>query len=240
MDNSEDDSTSDEEYVPPVKSSKLEGSSEDECSDDTEDESSDVSDDDSSVGKSNKKGRRKSRNSKCVSKISNPPDTPTAEELKAREDKIWEDFLKSDGSSKATDGEKVNVVKKYQFAGEEVEVTETVSKTANITKIPQNQNNTSTNTQPPKLKSPTLGPGLTSALQNLKSTVNKLPRLSTLEKSRLDWKQYVQKESLEDDLKAHNKGKDGYLEKQAFVSRTSEREYQYRQELKKPASNRRL
>ncbi|VDQ06751.1 unnamed protein product [Trichobilharzia regenti] len=169
-----------------IKSSKLEGSSEDECSDDTEDESSDVSDDgnhiyiidlllDSSVGKSNKKGRRK-------------------------------------------------------------RVTETVSKTANITKIPQNQNNTSTNTQPPKLKtrkrfkgttllndyireyieevnellkSPTLGPGLTSALQNLKSTVNKLPRLSTLEKSRLDWKQYVQKESLEDDLKAHNKGKDG-------------------------------
>ncbi|CAH8864445.1 unnamed protein product [Trichobilharzia szidati] len=239
MDNSEDDSTSDEEYIPPVKSSKLEGSSEDECSDDSEVEGSDISDDDSSVGKSNKKGLQK-RNSKCVSKISNSPDTPTAEELKAREDKIWEEFLKSDGSSKATDGEKVKVVKKYQFAGEEVEVTETVSKTENISKIPQNQNNTSTNAQPPKLKPPTLGPGLASALQNLKSTVNKLPRLSTLEKSRLDWKQYVQKESLEDDLKAHNKGKDGYLERQAFVSRTSEREYQYRQELKKPASNRRL
>ncbi|CAH8587006.1 unnamed protein product [Heterobilharzia americana] len=240
MENSDDDSTSDEEYVPPVKASRIEGDSESEYSEDTESENA-ITDDDSSVKKSSKRmpAKRKSRN---VSKISDSLQAPSAEDIKAHEDKVWEEFLKSEAASKSDVDKKVNVVRKYQFAGEEVEVTETISKTASVTKnsnISLNQNNTA-KTEPPKPKAPSIGVGLSAALQNLKSTINKLPKLSTLEKSRLDWKQYVQKESLEDDLKAHNKGKEGYLERQAFVHRTSEREHQYHQELKKPTSSRRI
>lgn len=43
------------------------------------------------------------------------------------------------------------------------------------------------------------------------------PKLTTLEKSSLDWAAYVNKEGLNDELNLHNK--DGYLEKQDFLSR---------------------
>lgn len=46
---------------------------------------------------------------------------------------------------------------------------------------------------------------------------NKLQKLSTLEKSRLDWASFVDKRKLQDDLKLHNK--DGYLDKQDFLNR---------------------
>lgn len=151
---------------------------------------------------------------------------------------MWDEFLKSGSTEKSNSIEKVNVVKKYQFAGEEVEVIQTVSNSNRTKGLSVLQNKTSSETNPLRPKAPHLGLGLSNALQNLKSTINSLPRLSTLEKSRLDWKQYVEKESLEDDLKAHNKGKEGYLERQAFFNRASEREYQYERQLKKSTSSR--
>ncbi|CAH8638600.1 unnamed protein product [Schistosoma rodhaini] len=228
---SEDDSTSDEEYIPPVKASKLEEDSESEYSDESESGNSDCISD-SFTGQANEK-RPAKRNSK-QSKISDCSPLSAAEDVKAYEDKVWDEFLKSGSTEKSNSSEKVNVVKKYQFAGEEVEVIQTVSN-SNRSIL---QNKTSSETNPLRPKAPHLGLGLSNALQNLKSTINSLPRLSTLEKSRLDWKQYVEKESLEDDLKAHNKGKEGYLERQAFFNRASEREYQYERQLKKSTSSR--
>ncbi|KAF9112184.1 swr complex subunit [Mortierella sp. AM989] len=68
-----------------------------------------------------------------------------------------------------------------------------------------------------------------STLDELAATygVKKPPKLNTLEKSKLDWKNFVGKEGIEDELKHHNK--DGYMEKVAFLQRTDERrdiEYQ--------------
>lgn len=45
----------------------------------------------------------------------------------------------------------------------------------------------------------------------------KMAKLSTLEKSRLDWANYVDKNKLNDELKSHNM--DGYLTKQDFLNR---------------------
>ncbi|KAF9281935.1 Craniofacial development protein 1 [Mortierella alpina] len=61
--------------------------------------------------------------------------------------------------------------------------------------------------------------------------VKKPAKLNTLEKSKLDWKNFVGKEGIEDELKHHNK--DGYMEKVAFLQRTDERRDQTYQELKK-------
>ncbi|KAF9164249.1 Craniofacial development protein 1 [Mortierella sp. AD011] len=68
-----------------------------------------------------------------------------------------------------------------------------------------------------------------SILDELAATygVKKPPKMNTLEKSKLDWKNFVGKEGIEDELKHHNK--DGYMEKVAFLQRTDEhrdREYQ--------------
>ncbi|KAK4468692.1 hypothetical protein MN116_007873 [Schistosoma mekongi] len=249
MNSSGDDSTSDEEYIPPAKASKLEEYSDSEYSDASENSDCDDGNnffflDPSLVSSTSRLNRNviAKRDSEHKYKISDTSPASTTEERKAHEDKVWEEFLKLDSNKISDSIEKINVVKKYQFAGEEVEITQAVSRTADITRHPdsiRNQNNTSTETKLPKPKAPSVGLGLSNALQNLKSTISNLPKLSTLEKSRLDWKQYIQKESLEDDLKAHNKGKEGYLERQAFFNRASEREYQYERELKKSTSNRR-
>ncbi|CAH8610670.1 unnamed protein product [Schistosoma bovis] len=245
---SEDESTSDEEYIPPVKASKLEEDSESEYSDESESGDSDCISGkiipsldlslDSLTSQSSKK-RPAKRNSR-KSKITDCSPLSTTEDVKAYEDKVWDEFLKSDSTKESNSTEKVNVVKKYQFAGEEVEVIQAVSNSNRTKGLGVSHNKTSTETNPLKPKTPSLGLGLTNALQNLKSTINSLPKLSTLEKSRLDWKQYVQKESLEDDLKAHNKGKEGYLERQAFFNRANEREYQYERQLRKSASSRKI
>ena len=49
----------------------------------------------------------------------------------------------------------------------------------------------------------------------------KVPKMNTLEKSRLDWQGYVDREGLRDDLKYKNK--DGYMEKVAFLQRVDDR-----------------
>ncbi|KAF9581142.1 serine/threonine protein kinase, CMGC, CDC2/CDK sub, partial [Lunasporangiospora selenospora] len=61
--------------------------------------------------------------------------------------------------------------------------------------------------------------------------VKKPAKLNTLEKSKLDWNQFVGKEGIEDELKHHNK--DGYMEKVAFLQRTDERRDEELQRLKK-------
>lgn len=61
-----------------------------------------------------------------------------------------------------------------------------------------------------KLKRPSL-------IDKFLQTGNKKMKLSTLEKSRLDWASFVDENKLNDDLKIHNKG--GYLEKQDFLGR---------------------
>lgn len=57
---------------------------------------------------------------------------------------------------------------------------------------------------------------------------DKKNKLTTLEKSRLDWASFVDKTKIKDDLAQHNKG--GYLEKQAFLNRVeNKRDEQYQQ-----------
>ncbi|KAF9348783.1 Craniofacial development protein 1 [Mortierella sp. NVP85] len=72
-----------------------------------------------------------------------------------------------------------------------------------------------------------------SQLDELAATygVKKPAKLNTLEKSKLDWNNFVGKEGIEDELKHHNK--DGYMEKVAFLQRTDERRDREYQMLKK-------
>ncbi|KAF7730038.1 Craniofacial development protein 1 [Apophysomyces ossiformis] len=61
-----------------------------------------------------------------------------------------------------------------------------------------------------------------STLGDLVSQYNiKVPKLNTLEKSRLDWQGYVDRAGIREDLKYRNK--DGYMEKVAFLQRVDDR-----------------
>merc|ERR1712137_26895 len=48
-------------------------------------------------------------------------------------------------------------------------------------------------------------------------------KISTIQKSKIDWEEYKKQNNLSDELQYHNK--DGYLEKVAFKQRTEQRVY---------------
>ncbi|KAH7956244.1 hypothetical protein HPB52_007656 [Rhipicephalus sanguineus] len=50
--------------------------------------------------------------------------------------------------------------------------------------------------------------------------------MNTPEKWKRDWDSYKWSEGIAEDLLNHNKGKDGYLERQAFLQRTDERQFE--------------
>ncbi|KAL5965203.1 Craniofacial development protein 1 [Taenia solium] len=92
-----------------------------------------------------------------------------------------------------------------------------------------------------KRSAPSTGGRLADALKRLKSSTlsSGVPKISVLEKSRLDWESFTEKEGIKDDLKLHNKGKNGYVERKAFEARTQEREYQILKEARLKSIQRR-
>lgn len=76
-----------------------------------------------------------------------------------------------------------------------------------------------------------------STLSSLVSQYNiKEPKLNTLERSKLDWQGYVDREGIKDELKYKNK--DGYMEKVAFLQRVDDRRLsQLKSGQKKEAAN---
>ncbi|PAA91281.1 hypothetical protein BOX15_Mlig029546g1 [Macrostomum lignano] len=125
-------------------------------------------------------------------------------------------------------------------------VTESVAKTTNsVTKATTDASKSATATQATKIfefagesvavpiASPSSGcstkrpaaaapKGVTSLLDRL----TKRPKLSTLEKSRLDWESFKSSEGIGEDLAAYNRGKAGYLDRQAFLERADYRRYE--------------
>ncbi|KAH8020212.1 hypothetical protein HPB51_025396 [Rhipicephalus microplus] len=86
----------------------------------------------------------------------------------------------------------------------------------------------------PQAKSPVL-PGKRKPIgvgNVLNQLFNKKQKISTLEKSKLDWDNYKKSEGLVEDLQSHNRGKDGYLEKQAFLQRADVRQFEIEKTLR--------
>lgn len=145
--------------------------------------------------------------------------------------------LPSSLSSAANKSTKVTVVKEYDFAGETVTVTKELDVNSKEAKLAlssasssKSEPTTSSSSSSATLKRPAGGGvgGLNAVLGKL----NKKPKISTLDKSKLDWDGFKHKEGIEDELKIHNRGKDGYLERVAFLQRTDERQYEIERTLR--------
>ncbi|CAH1269345.1 CFDP1 [Branchiostoma lanceolatum] len=140
---------------------------------------------------------------------------------------------------------KVTVTKVYDFAGEEVKVAEEVdadsieaqcapppsdektTDNSSASNVPVPQQSSSTAVPRPGVSTVTgvkrpAGGGLGSVL----SKIGKKPKMSTLVKSKIDWDSYKKDEKIEEDLAIHNRGKEGYLERQAFLQRTDLRQFE--------------
>jgi len=95
-------------------------------------------------------------------------------------------------------------VEKFDFAGEIIEVTKEIRADEVKKNLPIQQKKGN--------------------LDNLLANITKPKKISTLQKSALDWNSFKKKEGIEEDLKKHSM--DGYLEKQAFLQRTDLREFE--------------
>ena len=54
----------------------------------------------------------------------------------------------------------------------------------------------------------------------------KTPKMGCLDKSKMDWNKFVEDEGIKEDLQSHNRGKDGYVEKQMFLERSDHRRFE--------------
>ncbi|XP_034479148.1 craniofacial development protein 1 [Drosophila innubila] len=74
--------------------------------------------------------------------------------------------------------------------------------------------------------------GAGGGLGSLLNQLGKKKKLSVLEKSQQDWKSFKNDEGIDEELRTHNKGKDGYLERQDFLQRTDVRQFEIEKNLR--------
>ncbi|KAI8519889.1 Craniofacial development protein 1 [Branchiostoma belcheri] len=241
MSDSEDQFSSDsedEDYVP----------SGGEISEDSEPEGEEEDRDFRPKGKkAAKKGQKKNKSSLPVSflkDVGGPPARPktsSAGGLGSLTQKT-SSVAASTSQTQAKPKSKVTVTKVYDFAGEEVKVSEEVdadSVEATSTPPPPDErtrDSSSTSSGPvpqqssstavPRLGDPQVKRPVGGGLGSVLSKISKKPKMSTLVKSKLDWDTYKKEEQIEEDLAIHNRGKEGYLERQAFLQRTDLRQFE--------------
>lgn len=159
---------------------------------------------------------------------------------KDKADSLWSDFMRDvdsvprkrsavpEAGEASTSGttsqaaavpeKKVRITQLLDFAGEVVKVDKEVAADSNEARLLEKREGTESTALAPKKKG-----GVAGVLSRL---MNKKQKINTLEKSKLDWDNFKRTEGIAEDLKNHNKGKDGYLEKQAFLQRTDERQFE--------------
>lgn len=149
------------------------------------------------------------------------------EEKKKKDDDIWADFMKDTGfkpkgsqsqastpvtkpkpvESAAKPAQKkeevVKVVEVFDFAGEEVRVEKEVRSDSAEARLLKKPDEATKSGGPPRRG----GISASSAL----SFLTKKQKITTLEKTKLDWDKFKREENIEEELSTHNKGKDGYF-----------------------------
>lgn len=181
------------------------------------------------------------------------------EEVKKKSDDLWAEFckdlpdstLKSTSSSSSSSSltkiteksvcpnqlntplikneeskSKITVSKIFDFAGESVTVTEEVEADA-VKETLKNDSNDKLKSDNKVVSSKRPIGGLGSVLDQLKK-----PKMSTLQKSLIDWKDFKKKEGIEEELQQHNKSKDAYVERQAFLQRADVRQFEIEKDVR--------
>ncbi|KAG7158893.1 Craniofacial development protein 1-like [Homarus americanus] len=238
-----DSDTSDDDFVPQgVESDEEPVSGEEDEGDEAEDDC------DASVNDKGKK-KKKLKKGKVVVEKEQEKDKPKNEEKeKKKADDIWADFL-ADVEEKPTPPPKPNDSSWAAVMGhkkspsssnalckveKEVEADSVEAKAALIS--PPETSTASEAKSPSGLQGKKRPVGLSSIVGLLD---NKKQKLTTLEKTKLDWNSFKTHEGIDEDLEQHKKSKHGYLDKQAFLERADLRQFEIERTMRmKKRSNR--
>lgn len=152
-------------------------------------------------------------------------------------DRMEEEDKSQTGDSKknesaAESDDTMKITKVFDFAGENVSVTKEVSKDSKEAKQflkKQEESQASTEKTPVEaalaaLKRPASSSGGLGSIMDQIS--GKKTKMGCLDKSKMDWNSFVDTEGLREDLTTHNRGKEGYVEKQEFLDRADQRRFE--------------
>lgn len=147
-------------------------------------------------------------------------------------------LVKAEELEKPKESEKVKITKVFDFAGEEVRVTKEVDAASKEAKsfLKQNEKEKS-QAVVPSAAAPVLpaGSGIkrSSGMSSLLGKIGaKKQKMSTLEKSKLDWENFKEEEGIGEELAIHNRGKEGYIERKAFLDRVDHRQFEIERDLR--------
>lgn len=146
-------------------------------------------------------------------------------------------LVKTDELEKPKESEKVKITKVFDFAGEEVRVTKEVDAASKEAKSFLKQNEKEKPQAPVTLAVSPLpaGSGIkrSSGMSSLLGKIGaKKQKMSTLEKSKLDWESFKEEEGIGEELAIHNRGKEGYIERKAFLDRVDHRQFEIERDLR--------
>ncbi|KAI9820554.1 MAG: swr complex subunit [Thelocarpon impressellum] len=134
--------------------------------------------------------------------------------------------MKGTAQHAATEGpvasETITVKRTYDFAGETISEEKVVPRaSAEATLFLQSQQRPPPAQPKPGLRRPKKRTSMfeTSASTSDAAAPAKAPKLNTIEKSKLDWAGFVDKEGIADELDEHSKAKEGYLGRMDFLGR---------------------
>ncbi|XP_041123694.1 craniofacial development protein 1-like [Polyodon spathula] len=140
---------------------------------------------------------------------------------------------------KPKESSKVTITKVFDFAGEEVRVTKEVdadSKEAKffLKKQQGEEMEQQSPHRPESLAKPTASSGGKRPV-GISSIPNRIrgkkQKMSTLEKSRLDWDSFRNEEGIGEELATLNRGKEGYVEREGFLERVDHRRFELEKSL---------
>lgn len=93
----------------------------------------------------------------------------------------------------------------------------------------------------PEVASPSIqAPKRTGGLSSLVAGLNKKKGSSTLLQSKQDWDSYKSEEGISEELSEHNRSKDSYVERQAFLMRSDLREFDREKEIRDKIRSRKI
>ncbi|XP_044005178.1 craniofacial development protein 1 isoform X2 [Aphidius gifuensis] len=177
----------------------------------------------------------------------------TEEEEKKRADLLWADFMKGSDTTTTTpkpvekkisapivkpkvEEKKVKITKIFEFAGEEIKVEKEVPIDSAEARLKLSTTELTSNSSAKKIgNNSTICGGRRGGLGGLSSilsNIGKKTKISTLEKTKLDWDNFKRDEKLDEEITNHNRGKDGYLERQDFLQRTDVRQFEIEKNLR--------
>ncbi|XP_077104943.1 craniofacial development protein 1 [Siphateles boraxobius] len=132
---------------------------------------------------------------------------------------------------KPKESSKITITKVFDFAGEEVRVTKEVDADSREAKsfLKEEKEEQSVSSEPQLSEALSSGSsvkrpaGMGSILNRIGT---KKQKMSTLEKSKMDWDAFKTEEGIADELAIHNRGKEGYVERKNFLERVDLRQFE--------------